>query len=163
MASETFLSMPIFVDVVLPFALVFALIFAILQKTKILGEEKKQIDAIIAASIALLLIAFPAPRDIIVKLMPVLAVLIVILLAFMIVFAFSVGDASKTVLPKGALAAIMIITIITLIIAVLNIAGLWARFLYFIQSPTGKNIFLNIVFIAAIVTAIVTVWNMKGK
>lgn len=40
-------------DVLLPFLLVFTIIFAILQKTKILGEEKKNFNVIIALVIGL--------------------------------------------------------------------------------------------------------------
>ncbi|RLG28169.1 hypothetical protein DRN98_09910, partial [Methanosarcinales archaeon] len=36
------------VDVLLPFILVFTIIFAVLQKTKILGEDKKQFNVMIA-------------------------------------------------------------------------------------------------------------------
>ena len=39
---------PFFTEMLLPFLLVFVVVFAILQKTKILGEEKAQIDAIVA-------------------------------------------------------------------------------------------------------------------
>ena len=45
--SDPFFITPIFTDFLLPFALVFTLIFAILQKTKLLGDGKKQVDAII--------------------------------------------------------------------------------------------------------------------
>jgi hypothetical protein len=47
MAVPIFIS-PFFMDYVLPFVLVFTLVFALLQKTKILGDGKKQIDSLVA-------------------------------------------------------------------------------------------------------------------
>ena len=70
---ESVFAEPIFMEYVLPFLLVFTLVFAILDKTKLLGEEKRQINAIMSLVIGLILLAFPAPREIIVKLMPFLA------------------------------------------------------------------------------------------
>lgn len=43
-------------DVLLPFLLIFTIIFAILQKTKILGEEKKNLNVVIAVVVALLVV-----------------------------------------------------------------------------------------------------------
>ncbi len=45
-----------FVDVVLPFLLIFTIMFAILQKTKILGDGKKNFNAVISLVISLLVI-----------------------------------------------------------------------------------------------------------
>ena len=63
---EPFFISPFFIEYVLPFVLVFTLIFAVLQKTKLLGDNTQQIDAIIGLVIGLFLIAFPAARDIVV-------------------------------------------------------------------------------------------------
>ena len=43
-------------DVMLPFLLIFTLVFAIMQKTKILGEDKKNFNVIIALVMALLVV-----------------------------------------------------------------------------------------------------------
>ena len=67
---------------ILPFLLVFVIIFAILQKSKILGAGKAQIDALVSLVIAIVLIVFPTPRDIIVNLVPWLAVGVVVILVF---------------------------------------------------------------------------------
>ena len=75
---------PIFTQGILPFVLIFVLIFAILQKSKILGEGKAQIDALVALAIALILLTVPVARDIVVNLMPWLAVGAAVILVFMI-------------------------------------------------------------------------------
>src|SRR3989344_3767877 len=98
---EPILISPFFVSYILPFVLVFTLIFAILQKTQLLGEGKKQIDALVGAVVGLVLIAFPFARDIIVQLMPFLAVSAVVLLVFMLLYGFIVGKKEGDVLNKG--------------------------------------------------------------
>lgn len=56
-------------DIMLPFLLVFVVIYAILQKTKILGEEKKNLGIVVAIVVALLVVIphvtgrFPANSD----------------------------------------------------------------------------------------------------
>ena len=53
---EPFFISGFFLDFVLPFILVFTLIFAILSKTKLLGEDKKQINALLGLIIGIILI-----------------------------------------------------------------------------------------------------------
>ena len=56
-------------DVLLPFLLIFVIIFAVLQKTKILGESKKNLNVVIAVIVGLLVVVphitgrFPANAD----------------------------------------------------------------------------------------------------
>ena len=56
-------------DIMLPFMLIFVVIYAILQKTKILGEEKKNLGIVVAIVVALLVVIphvtgkFPANSD----------------------------------------------------------------------------------------------------
>jgi len=45
-----------FVDVLLPFLLIFTIIFAVLEKTKILGEEKRNMNTAIAVIFALIVV-----------------------------------------------------------------------------------------------------------
>ena len=56
-------------DVMLPFLLIFVIVFAILQKTKVLGETKKNLNSIVAIVVALLVVVphvtgrFPSNAD----------------------------------------------------------------------------------------------------
>jgi len=61
---------PYFLDYILPFVLIFTLIFAILQKTKLLGEDNRNVDVLIGLVVGLTLIAFPGSRSVVVLLMP---------------------------------------------------------------------------------------------
>jgi uncharacterized BrkB/YihY/UPF0761 family membrane protein len=150
---ETILSSPFFTDLVLPFVLVFALIFAILDRTKILGEEKRQINAIIAFVIGLLLIAFPFPRSIITNLMPLLAVLAVVMLVFLMLYSFAGGKAEE----KWIRITFGIIVGLTLIIALLILTGFWSVVVNAFTGNSGGSIAANIIFIIVVIAAVALV------
>ncbi len=160
---DNVLSSEIFLDMILPFLLVFTLVFAILEKTKLLGEEKKQINAIISLVVGLILIAFPMPRDIIVKLMPFLAVVLVILFVFMLLYGFVSGK-EKDVLNKGLKITLGIIVGLSVIVAVLWISGAWdyiyQRLIY--EDYAGK-VWINVLIIAIIGGAMAVVLATSGN
>ena len=162
MASDYILNSPIFRDYILPFVLVFAVIFAILERSNILGEGKKQINAMVGLVVGLLLISFEHSRDIIVKLMPILAVMVVILLIFMIIYGFAKQE-KEIKLPQAAITWIFIIAITVVVVALMKITGVWEPFINYTKTEKGEVIFANIILIAAIVTAMIGVWNLKGN
>lgn len=153
----TFLSHPFFTEQVLPFLLVFTLVFAILDKTKILGD-RRQISAIIAFVIGLLLIAFPAPRNIIVGLMPLLAVLAVILLVFLMLYGFVGGGTGE----KWMKITFGILIGLALIIAIFVFTGYWDKIIGAVSGGGGSEIATNVLFIAIIIAAIAVVLS-TGK
>ncbi|MGK0209476.1 MAG: hypothetical protein ACI83O_000753 [Patescibacteria group bacterium] len=90
------------VNGVLPFLLMFVLVFAVLQKSKILGADKNQIDALVALVLAFMFVAVPGPqRDIVLGLMPWLAVALSVMLVFFILYGFVAGDLSGTNMNAG--------------------------------------------------------------
>jgi len=154
---STILSSPFFIELVLPFLLVFTLIFAILDKTKILGEGKRQINAIISFVIGLMLIAFPYPRDIIVNLMPLLAVIAVVLLFFLVLYTFATGSEFKG--ERWMKIVFGILVGLALAIALLYFSGYWDLVLETIiggNSTVAANIFFVIIIIVAIVVVLVS-------
>jgi len=161
MAEPIFIS-PFFLNYLLPFVLVFTLVFAILQKTKILGDGKKQIDSIIALIIGIILIAFPFARSIVVNLMPFLAVSVVIILVFMLLYGFVYGQADK--MEKGIKITLLIIGSLALITVILIITGAW-DYIYsmMFQGSEGKQIWINTLLILVIAGAIIAVVSGKGS
>ena len=125
MVDQPFLLSGFFLDYALPFALIFTLIFAVLQRTKLLGDGKKQIDAIIGLVVGLILIATPPARNIVVGLMPVLAVLVTILLVFMLLYGFIAGKKDGDVLGKWWKYALIALLAIVMVIALLVLSGYW--------------------------------------
>ena len=154
---ETIFSHEIFAQIILPFLLVFTLIFAILEKSKVLGENKSQINAIIALAVGLLLLVFDYPREIIIKTVPFLAVASVVILIFMVLYGF-VGGTKEGGLPKGLKITAGIIIGIGLLIAVLWAAGVWSDvYNFFYSGKWAEVVWVNFVFVGIVVAAIAAV------
>ena len=59
---ETIFQHFIFQEFILPFLLVFTIVFAVLEKTKLLGDGKKQLDAIVAFVVGLIFVTAVFPK-----------------------------------------------------------------------------------------------------
>ena len=151
---------PFFTEMLLPFLLVFVVVFAILQKSKILGEGKAQIDAIVGLVIGLILIGVPGPRDIIVGIMPWLAVGVAVILVFLILYGFVAGDLSSAPdwmkITFGILAGLFTIGI------VLYISGIGANIIDWFSRSGSSDIWVNVVMVLLIIGAM-AVAIVSGK
>ena len=160
MATENFFTNVIFAEYILPWILVFTLIFAILEKTNILGEGKRQINAIMAAVIGFLLLGFSASRDIIVNLIPFLVITAVVVFIFLLLIGFVSGNEKGDPLPKAVKIGIGVVVGIALIIALMVITGTWDKTVDFM---TDSSIGANVIFIVIAAAAVVAVlWGGKG-
>ena len=166
MVLETILSSELAIRIVYPFLLIFVLVFAILEKSKILGEEKHQINSIIALVIGLITIAFSWATNIIINLMPFLAVSAVVLLVFLILYGF-VASTNKDGLQlnKNLQAALGVLAGIVVIIALIVATGQWNRvynwmFVDYGSGPIWGNILLFAIVIGALV---LVVTSGRGK
>jgi len=160
---ETILTSPIFSEIVLPFVLIFTVLFAILQKTQILGKGKKQIDAIVSLSIGLIVVSYANAVNIISDLMPFMAISIVIILVFLILYGmvfkegqFDLNNKVKNII--GGLATL------ALGVAVLYITGTWE----YIQNnwlggETQSSIVTNVIFLVIVAVAIGIVMSSGKK
>lgn len=156
MAEIIFIS-PLFLNYILPFVLVWTLIFAILEKTNLLGEGKRQVNAIIGLVVGLILIAFEYPRAIVIDLMPFLAVAAVVLLVFMLLYGFISGG-EKVELHPSIKWPLIIILILAVVSAFLIFAGWWDLVYEFLfHNETGIQIVINILIIVVIAVAIFAV------
>lgn len=153
---ETLLSSPLVSEIILPFLLVFAIVFAVLQKSKIFGEDKRQIDAIVALVIGLLVVAVGTTTNIITNLMPILALGLVMILAFMLLLGFTYKEGQFDVDWKVKL-VIGIAAAAAIIITVLYYTpSAWA-YIRGIFSGTGSTLVTNIVFVILIIGAVAAV------
>jgi len=161
---ETIFGSGIFVNYILPWVLVFVLFFAILEKSGILGKDKRQINAIVAAVIGLLLLAFPVSRDMIVNLIPFLAVSAVILFVFMLLYGFMAGKKEGDyILNKGLKITLGIVLGIAVVVAVLIVTNKWDAVLDYFTGPEAAKVWVNILFIAIIAGAIAAVVSTKDN
>jgi len=61
----TFLQSTIVAKFILPFLLVFFVVFAVLEKIKLLGEDKKQLNALVAFVIGLIFVGAVFPKEVV--------------------------------------------------------------------------------------------------
>jgi len=154
------LSNPLVTEIILPFLLVFVLIFAILDRTKILGDDKRQINAIISLAIALIFITFSKAVGIVTGLMPFLAVLAVIILIFFILYGFFASGKEGLEINKGIKIAGGVVVLVALVIAVLVVTGYWDKLK---DSVSGSNVVLSTIILIAIVAGAMAVVLASGK
>lgn len=162
--NQTLLSNPLVINGILPFLLVFAVVFAVLQKSKILGDGKRQLDAVVAAVVGLILVSFAYATGIIVSLVPFLAVSVVILLVFLILYSmiFQGEDSKKFGLPNGLKLGLGIIIIVAVAAAVLVATGAWEYLSGYLTGGNTSAVVANVVFVIILVGAIVAVtWKSK--
>lgn len=151
--GATILSHPLFVEAILPFLLVFAIVFAILDKTKVLGDKKRQINAIVSLVIGLLFISFGQAVGVIIQLIPFLAVSLVVLLVFLLIWGMVYGE-GKFDIHKDVKKAVGIIALIAVVIAMLWITDWWVWIYGLILAGSGGTIFLNVLFAVVIIAAV---------
>lgn len=91
-------------DVMLPFLLIFVIFFALLAKTRVLGEDKKKFNLVIALVIALLVVIphvldrYPAnfdPVDIMNEALPSISIIIVAAIGALIIIGAFGGQVSQ--------------------------------------------------------------------
>jgi len=142
-----------FTEMLLPFLLVFVVVFAILQKSKILGEGKAQIDAIVSLVIGLLLIGIKQPREIIVGIMPWMAVAIAVILVFLILYGFVAGDLSKA--PDWMKIIFGILAGLFTLAVVLYVSGLGGIIMGWLSGSGSSDVWMNVVMIVLVIGAVV--------
>ena len=146
---------PFLTNIILPFLLIFVVVYAILEKTKILGD-KKYTNVIVSAVLGFIWIGAQALVGFTLKLVPLFAVMIVILLGYFLVFGF-IGIAEN----KGLKIALGIIFGLAIIASILWSAGIFEKIS---PSSWSPDVLAIIIFLALFGGAIaLVVSSSKGK
>ncbi|MBS3152533.1 hypothetical protein J4230_03935 [Candidatus Woesearchaeota archaeon] len=103
-------------DILLPFLLIFSIVFAILEKTKILGSDKKNINAIVAVVVGMLVIVQQGIVQTINLFLPRVSLIIVVILMGLLVISMIAGREFSG-LKGGVLGFAIIVIIIAIILA----------------------------------------------
>ena len=155
-----------FIDVLLPFLLVFTIIFAILEKTKILGEGKRNMNVGIAMIFALIVVIphitgnFPAgydPVKIINAALPSVSLVIIAIVSLMILVGVFAHDRLLWGMTAPGWIGFVSIVIIAFIFG--SAAGWWqVGFLDWLDSIFGSDVIAVIIMILVfgIIIAFVT-------
>ncbi|MFH1325438.1 MAG: hypothetical protein ABIH49_01550 [archaeon] len=167
MAEETILQNWIFAKFILPFLLVFFIVFALLEKTKIFGDDKKQINALIAFVIGLIFVGFAYPRDIVQSLVLFLAVAIVVVFVILLLWGFSIGSTDVKISGNLAKVAAGVVVIGAVVVAVLWATGVIENYETIISQIENLfgNTFLQTFWVNAlfiIIIALALAWVLKS-
>jgi hypothetical protein len=163
MAQEIFLQNWIFTEFALPFLLIFFVVFAILEKTKVLGEDKKQLNALTAFIIGLIFIAFADYTLVVQNLILFLTVALIIVFVILLLWGFvSTGSKEGFELESWMKYSLWGVISIAVIIAVLWATGIQGGVidLLFYQSWSGV-FWTNILFVAAVAGALALILKDK--
>jgi len=111
--SLSIITNPFLTNVILPFLLVFVVLFAVLEKIEVLGKDKKSTNIIVALVVALLFVGVQKAVGFTIAIIPLIAVLIMILLCFYLVFGFvGIHEAKGMKITLGVIFGIAFITVI---------------------------------------------------
>ncbi len=155
---------PFFMQMLLPFLLVFVVIFAILQKSKILGDGKSQIDAMVALVIGLILVTFGYQTGVIVSLMAWLSVGVAVILVFLILYGFVVGDLSGSNVKLWMKIVFGILAGLFTIGVVVYVTGFWDVFIGWFSGTGDSDVWMSVLMIVLVLGAVVVaVTSKKGN
>ncbi len=163
MATETFLQHWLFTDFVLPFLLIFFIAFAILEKTKVLGENK-QLNALLSFVLGLIFVGAVFPKLVVANLILFLTVSLVVVFVVLLLWGFIAGEEGLkfTNFSKGLKGVIAVVIILSVVIFLLSITGIFPGLIDFLfhQSWSG-SFWTNFLFVIVIAAAIALV--LKGS
>ena len=160
--EETILQHWILTRFAYPFLLIFFIVFAVLEKTKIFGDDKKQLNALVAFVIGLIFISVVYPTLVVENLILFLTVALVVVFIALLLWGFVSGGEAK-ISSKGLKIVAGILIVIAVAIALLWAMGIWDEFanLLFKQS-WSKSFWTNLIFIVVIAVALALMMR-KGK
>ena len=141
----------------LPFLLVFVVVFSILEKAKILGEDKKAADAIVAMVIAFIFVGVASVVDVTLKFIPIISLMLILILGFLLMFGFA---GIKIEGNKGLQIAIGVVLGLAFIGTVLWATGVWNKIVF--SNTTLQYIFLFLIFGGALALVVATAPKQKA-
>ncbi len=115
-------------NVLMPFLLIFTLTFAVLEKVRILGDGKRNLNLVVSLVLALLFVRNQALVTLLNSFLPNISIFMVVALMFLLLVGLWMGD--QPGLNKSLLGLASIVSLIFILWAVFsNVAGDWFNFL----------------------------------
>lgn len=149
---ETILQHWIATRFVYPFFLVFFIVFAILEKTKILGENK-QVNSLVAFVIGLIFVSVAYPVDVVGNLILFLTVAIIIMFVGLLLWGFASGGEAK--FSGGWAKVIGGVIAVAVVLAVLWATGVSGGvFDLLFYQPWSGTLWTNVAFIVVVIVAL---------
>ncbi len=166
MADQPIFLQTLFTDFILPFLLIFFIVFAILEKTKLFGEGKKQLNALTAFVIGLIFVGAVFPKLVVSNMILFLTVTIVCVFVILLIWGFIFGDKEEFKLNNKLKWILGIVAAIAFIVAIIFATGINVQLEQFFSSSNGTlgdAIVTNAVFLIVIAVALALVLVQKRK
>ena len=144
-------------DVILPFLLVFTLAFAILEKSKIFGQDKRNINLIVGLILGLLFLQNNYLVYMVQRFLPNVSMMLIVGLMFLLLFAIFGGENREW--TGGALTLGFIVSIVAIILALstdLLPFGEWGLLDYYNSLDPGTRGFIWLIILILVVIGFVT-------
>ncbi len=162
--AETLLQHPVLTNFVYPFLIVFFIVFAVLEKTKLFGEEKKQLNALLAFVIGLIFVSAVFPKMVVANMILFLSVAIVIVFVVLMLWGFVFSTKDGFVMTSGMKWGLFVVITIALIIGILWAAGVSGRVYDFLFNQSWSEAFwTNLIFVILIGVALAAMIKGSGK
>ncbi len=155
--AENILQNEVLTNFIYPFLLIFFIVFAILQKTKILGDGKKQLDALVAFVIGLIFVGAVSPKLIVEDLILFLSVAIVMVFVILIIWGFITGQDAKFEGKAIKIIAGIVILIAVVIALLLSVDSFENIFGFLFESDWSEDVWTNIIFVVILAVALAAV------
>ena len=156
--AETILQHWIFSQFILPFFLVFFIVFGILEKSKMFGDSKKQLNALVAFIVGLIFVGAIFPKLVVSNLILFLTVAIVVVFVGLLLWAFVSGEDAKIPdklkVPAGILVLIAVLGGVLWALGT-SIAFFQDAFDFVFKSGWSKDFWTNFTFLAVVIIALV--------
>jgi len=164
MVEKTILQHEIFTRFALPFLLMFFIVFAVLEKTKLLGEGKKQLNALIAFVIGLIFVSAVYPTLVVSNLILFLTVAIVVVFVALLLWGFVFGEKEEFKI-KGWMRWVLGILIgVGVFFAVLWATGIQGKVVDLLFKQDWSSVFwTNALFVVVIAVALALVIGKSKK
>jgi len=166
--AETILQHYIFTNFAFPFLLIFFIVFGILEKSKLFGDGKKQLNALIAFVVGLIFVAAIFPKIVVGNLILFLTVAVVVMFVALLLWGFIAGEAGLKF--ESAPTPLKWVIGIVILIAVI-LATLWATGVpgsafgdvvdFLFRSSWSSDFWTNATFIVVVIIALVIVLAKK--
>jgi len=148
-----------------PFLLVFFIVFAILEKTKLLGgDDKKQLNALVAFVIGMIFVAATDPKMIVGNLILFLTVGIVIVFVILMLWGFITGGDAKLGDLKGLRWVVGIVIVLAVIVFLFMVTGVWEEvYDWLFKQNWSSDLWTNVIFIVVIAAALALAIGKKAR
>lgn len=155
---ETILQHPVLTSFVYPFLIVFFIVFAVLEKTKIFGEEKKQLNALLAFVIGLVFVSAVFPKMVVENMILFLSVALVIMFVVLLLWGFIFAGEKGFQLNDSMKIGLAVVIGISVVIATLWAFGITGKvYDFFFNQNWSTAFWTNFFFIILIGIALAVI------